>query len=1382
MISIGRFWSVKKVVAAAVFAVLCFFPYDFGAKPQTTAAEPVSVEKLTTILGSSPTEWQITRLQGTEDDFKVGDIDGEPALSGGPNVAVLTWMKPIAAETELSLRVRLSPPEGKAAYLHIMAGLKKPEENGDNPLQINFQRLTYGDPHAVLYSLPTIPGRTQSDYGYYKVAGLPVNRLTWPNMVRARVEQDAAVSPPLTRRWITLRYVIRKNSTDVYFDNRHIRRVPASLIDGTGLIRLRVYDGAHLASVRVKPAIPEVPHFEMVPLGDDLNATQIKGAAVVRESLPQADQPATVGGVPFLFAAADAKGRNHIDLTQSWLRCGLLEGGFDGAEGEAARWRGALDRDVARIQFRVPNGPYSRLHLIAAADGEPDTVPVVTAQFYRANAGHPVSFAARVPLFAASSSEAQSLPVKLANGGQGKVYLVTIPLEPEGLASLSESEELEFELTKQVQTHRSFPDPTYYSEHQAGLPNGVHVFAATLERPAVEVNFQPDQLAHIWTAPEKPGYTVTLKNTTDTPQMAELEVTTASHDASEKTTQKQTVTVPPRGEQSAKFPLALKRYGYHSVKLQVKDAAGVRTQTRSLAHLHPDTRERGGWEENKGCIFGFWDWAGGHVTMAGLDRLKVMAAAGVESSMQSFMAPLTPERDLYPADEKAFVESKGMQTFFHAYQLTMGKHSLGIDWDPTKPAEMQAALIETLKKSPLLKVNKINKPEVAVFFGEPVLGPVSYMNLPEYYGDPPYQMTEAEEAGYKRFLVEFVTAASAIKKEWPAVKCLMPWGLPTFPVPFLRNSREATELMDGPALDVVLFERLPEMQLHQVTLSSVMWQLKQEWRKAGKPPLRMLSVEGPAISPAAPGSISEQQEADHTLRALLVLTAYGTTRHLGWPVASRCAGSWGESHYGGGMLDRLPLLSPKIVYSAYATLTRQLNRMNYVKAIPTGSLTTFCLQFKHYKTGELLHVFWTVRGKRPVQVDVATGAQLAVFDEMDNETASPEKGGRAEFVVSPAPCFVHGLTGDPKITLGTSDHSDSRPGEVATKLADFGDGTWKLSSEPDAAYESSHFEFVRRFPGVMTLAPAAAPAEQGGKALAVHLEKQEKERQTMPFYATLVPPQPIVIPGKASHLGLWVRASSDWGRVVYSLRDAEGERWLSVGKKGEWNVDDVHCWSSFCFDGWRYLKFELPANAPYDLYREIGTSFWGYVGTGDGVVDLPLTLEKVIVERRTHVVADTELQPASADDVFLAGLFAEYANPADQTPEAVRLSKLRMPLPATPPDLENPITKLAETGTGAPLTLTKAEPPDRESDGTRCLLFFEPMAAAKKYDIWVSPYPDGRGAIMVGPGWTKPGQLLTGLRANIDLYLFAIYTDEAGKNSKPSAGLKINLKDMFPMK
>ena len=116
-----------------------------------------------------------------------------------------------------------------------------------------------------------------------------------------------------------------------------------------------------------------------------------------------------------------------------------------------------------------------------------------------------------------------------------------------------------------------------------------------------------------------------------------------------------------------------------------------------------------------------------------------------------------------------------------------------------------------------------------------------------------------------------------------------------------------------------------------------------------------------------------------------------------------------------------------------------------------------------------------------------------------------------------------------------------------------------------------------------------------------------------------------------------------------------------VDVKGEWNVDDTYCWSAFNFDGWRYLRFELPGNQPWDCYRDAGSSFWGCYGKGDGIVDLPLSLEKIIVERRTHLIKADALLPANPADVLLGDLFAEYETEAEQTDDAVRRSRLRMP-------------------------------------------------------------------------------------------------------------------------
>lgn len=1341
------------------FAILCLclLPAVGGAQDARLAA----------ILGGKPAAWQLGPFLGKA-DHTVADIDGAPALVVGAAGLDLTTAAPLDHEVEVTARLRFTSPDDKGTNAFVYAGFKKPTDNSDTPLFVGMTVYPGPDPQSIFWQLRPLPGQKDGAAGNYTVKNLPRDRLTWPELTRRRVEQDAASEPSLEKRWVTLRYQLKKNAAAVYLDDRLLRAGRHKDLDTTGLLRLRLYPGMRLSSLSIRDVPAAEPRFEKVPLTGYVNASQFRGQSIKRGALPAA---VTVSGVPFALAAPDARGLDHVDLGPSWLRCGLLEGGFDGWEGDTARWRGALHRDPGRIQFRVPNAPYGKLHLLAAASGDADTTPVVTAQFYRANAGHPVNFAARAPAFTATGT---GQPVELANGQKGHFHLVTIPLEPNGVATLSDQEHLEFELTKEVRVHRSFPDPIYYSWHGAGLLSGVHVYAITLERPAVEVDLQPDKFAHVWTAPEQPSYTVKLKNTTVTAQSVQLELTTTSHDGATHTAATRAVDLAAGGEQDLKFALNLRRFGHHAVELKARISGEVHTQRRALAFLHPDDRERGNWDEGKGPIFGFWDWNGGHLTPAGMPRLRLLAQAGLESSMGSFTQ--------LPKEEQDYLATIGAQSFFVAYQLTMGEHSLGgKKWDPSRPAEMQEALIKWLKMQPLAKPSKINKPELAVFFAEPLLGPVSYMSLPEYYGDPPYRMTEDERAAYKKYLDQFVIAATAIKKEWPKAKCLMPWGIPTFPIPFLRESKEATALMDGPAIDLVLFERMPEMQMHQVTFASGMWQLKQEWQKTGKPWPNLSTIEGPAISPARPGALTAQQEADHTVRSCLVLAAYGVTRHLGWPSAAHCAGAWGETHYGSGLCDPLPLLSPRPAFSAFATLTRHLNRMNFVKVVPTPSATVFCLQFKHYKSGELLHALWTIRGKRPVSVGAAAGARLTVHDSMDNSEPVVARDGKATFTISSSPCFVRGLAGDPKLTLGEPDHSDAKPGDGAVRLAELGDGVWKLSAEPDADYESAHREFVRRFPGKFTSRTVAEEAGRG-KAVAIHLEKQDKERRTMPFYTTLVPPRPIVVPGKASHLGLWVKASSDWGRVIYCLRDAKGERWLSIGKNGEWNVDDVHSWSTFCFDGWRYLTFELPGNAPFDLYREAGTSFWGYYGKGDAVVDLPLALEKIIVERRTHVIHATEQLPASAEDVLLGGLYAEYEKPTDRTEEVVRQSRARMPLPAGAPELDNPIRKLQETGTLLAPVVTKVTMPEREYDGRRCHVHFDPVAGAKTYEVWVTPYADGRGAIALGEKWTGPGQLLTGLAPNIDLYLFAVARDAAGKPSKPSKPFKVNLKDMFPQK
>ncbi|NQU10245.1 hypothetical protein HQ590_05615, partial [bacterium] len=915
--------------------------------------------------------------------------------------------------------------------------------------------------------------------------------------------------------------------------------------------------------------------------------------------------------------------------------------------------------------------------------------------------------------------------------------------------------------------------PSYYSYHAAGLPSSVHVFALTMETPAVLLQVKPDNYGHIWTAPEKPSYTLTLRNPTAAARSVQIDLRTTSYNGTEQTAQTKTVRVPAGGKETVlKLPLALKQYGYHDLSVTLTDGDQVWVEPLSLAFLAPDTRERGQWEPGRGTLFGFWCWRGGHGTPSFEKETLVTALAGAETYGGSYQTAPDPVKKL--------AEKYGMmsQKYFGA-----GDHWItgALVTDLTKTSEAAAVekFVAALEKT-ITRPSPVTKPRYLSFFPEPHIGHHTSGSFPHLFGEPPAELSTDEEQRYQRYLKALLVGGPVVRQRWPDCLILMPHGDPMFTALFARRSPEARPFIDGIAVDIPLFERLPEQQTHQVTLHRF-WQCWQELRQAGITNLALPMYEGPCL-PSRPGALTEEEFANHLARSVLILNAYGVDQFPGAWGAFECSAAWGEQHYGGGVMHRLPLERPKPAYAAHATLSRHLNRENFKKWLPTGSLSVYALQYQHYQNGDLTHVLWTIRGTRPVSVTVPPGTKATLYDLMDNATELQEQNGQLRFTIGSGPCFLKGLTNDVPISLGEPDHADAQPAPDALRLGNPGDRGWRQLDAADPDYAESNYDQIRRFPGRMTLQTADAPEPAGRTALAVHLEKQDQERLIMPYYTSVVPHRPITIPGKASHLGLWVRAASDWGRVVYCLRDAQGERWISVGTKGAWNADDTHNWSVFNFDGWRYLRFELPAHSPWDTFREAGTTWWGAYGAGDQIVDLPLRLEKIIIERRTHAMYVNDPQPTAGVDVLLGDLYAEYQRPADRSTEIVRLSRQRMPVPRGVPELGNPIAELEQGGVGAATTGTRIALPEQQADGTRCYVHFPPVAGAKVYDVWASPYPDGQGALQLAKGWKEPGGLVRGLRPDTDFYLFVVYTDQDGKLSKPSAAFKIRLKDLFAMK
>jgi hypothetical protein len=1315
-------------------------------------------------------------------------ISGEPAIvSSTPQGVRLESKSAMPASTDYFFAFRLKPAKGATSIVQIqMASGTLPDKK---PQALNFSvslkegttNITYGASVTGTIAPGAKPPAAQS--GVQHLVGVTELSLGWPEDLRKIVEAELAATPKPEERLQTVRCTVEWGRYRAWVNGRYVCDVALEPeMNPAGILKISLPPNAELVTVRTRHLDAGLPKYEPLSIAGNLTGSTLAGKKLDATSLPNAApadawpfRPMKLDGVPFELPKPAANGNDHLDVGTSWTRFGAVAGYISANHGSfGGRWISADRLDPSRHCLYVPTGRYKALHIIAVAEDRSDSVPIVSAQFYRPAAGHPFNFAATVPTATGAAGQAKAVPIKLADGSDSKLYHVTIPLDPDAFSWFTDLPRIGLEITKEVRFYRGYPDPLEYSWHGAGLPSSVQIYAMTLERAGVELDLQPGRFDHVWTAPATPSYTFQLRTGTGTATKAKLVITTKSQDGQDITKQEQAADLPADGT-VVSLPIALKptRYGLHELTVTMTAAGETSTFHRNFAYLHPDTRDHTPWHEGQGSIFGYWPWQGGHVTPSAEQEIETMAAAGAETSTANYSLS-KPEIAALAEKHHFIAESAFWGGIMYETGFTnVGK---GPKFDPTKPEETAKALIEAMKKTEA-KPGPISRPTHVPFFAEPQIGNITTGIWPSHYGEN-YELAEYEQKKLDDMKAKFLLGATAIRKEWPNYKLLMPYGDPMNTVVFLKKAPETRPLIDGVALDIPGFERMPEQQINQVVLNRLYPIMKDIKEHLPKPYLAL--VEGFCVS-SKDIDTGDQGQEEICMRDFLVLMGHGLTRFEAPNAPFDCANYWGENHYGGGWNSRLPLATPKLAYVSYATMTRHLNRANFTKYVPTGSTSTYCQQFKHYKSGKLVHVLWTIRGQRPVSVKVPAGSKLALYDPQDNVTELVEKDGVITFNVDQSPRYLEGLAADAEITLGESNHADAKPAKNAGKIANFGDGSWTISADVDLDYTKNKPQQIERFPGKMTVHSEKVPQPQGATALAVHLEAQEKDRGVMPFFTTLTPKAPIAIPGQASHLGVWVHAASDWGRVVYVLRDAKGEKWISVGTREDWNNDDIHCWSAFCFDGWRYLRFELPGSMPYDSYRLHGTSWWGSTG-GDGVVDLPLQLEKVMVERRPKVIYGNDLIAAKPDDVLLGDAYAEYERPADRTEEAVRLSKLRMSVPKNAPELGNPIAELQQSGVGAPTKVLQVTDPASAYDGTRGHVHFEPVPGAASYDVWVSPYKDGRGALHLGKAWKESGQLLQGLHADTEFHLFVTYTDAEGKVSKPSAPFTFRLKDRFGYK
>jgi hypothetical protein len=1130
----------------------------------------------------------------------------------------------------------LATKDAKAPGLRMLLSTSK--DAGYVACQVQQDGMVLHDAAAMAKTMDWAPEPANGFTYYPRAYSLKDMRPGWPEDFRRRVEHDMAALPDVNDKWLSLRIELQTGQVRFWLDDHLVAWKAGPEVRADGLTHIELSPGVQLARYGVTPW-KGTPGFVPIPLEGYANARAfLNGEALKPATLPVGD-PAAVAGIPFKFSSVNTEGNDHIDVSKSLYRHANLEGYFPSYE---HRWVGSARRDPARIQLRIPNGQYDTLYLLAAAEGRSEHLPLVTAMFYRPSAGFAESFAAKVPLATAQSTEAKPLPVTLTSGKQANLWLVRIPLDPGRLSAFGDMDVVELELTKQVHQFRSYPDPFIYGWHQGGRPSDVHVYGLTLGEVPVGFEWKPDKFGHVWTAPAVPTYTAKLSNRSGADQAGKLTVRTRSYDGSEQTTQEKAITLAKNTSQQISFSVPVQLNGYHDVTATLEIAGKKWTERRSFVRLAPDTRASR-WTEGKGALFGYWSYHGGHYTPKADHHIDLMTAAGTRTSI-GLASPTN-----------AMVKQHWTRVPAGAWEVAPQPWAADQPYDPKKYADFQKATVAAFTQA-REAVPAEYRPDHVYFFPEPhVSTRLTEGNYPAYWNAPDYVLTVEEQKNLRMFFRTAQCAAEAVRRQWPDLKILIPWGDALFVGPLLRAGFPK-KLIDGSGIDTPGFERLPEMQLHQISVHRL-YELRKEYARAGIPNPRLQYCEGIFV-PTEPGSVSWREQMDIYNRWVLISMAYGVERfYSGW-FAFDCGNYYGSEHYGGcGIQRRIPYCDPKPAYAAYATMTDKLDQANFDGWVKTGSLTNYCLRFKGPKG--YVYALWNIRGKRPVTLTLAAKADVAITDAMNNTTViSWQDPNRRQVTITTNPSVQY-LTGVEiaAARVGDPDHSDVRPADDAKLVADLGDGSWIHCPKRDQIYENGTFA-MQRFHG--KLLEEVVPDREHGNVLRSTLQKQATVHELMPWYRMLSPEKPVVLPGAPSHLGIWVKGASDWGRVIYILRDAKGERWTSIGTQDQYNCDDVHSWSAFNFDGWRYLRFELPGHAGYDNFRKHGTTWWRSDG-GDGFVDLPLTLENIIVEQRSHVLYVNDVQPAAENTVSLGKLYVEYASPEDATAEAVRVSRLRMP-------------------------------------------------------------------------------------------------------------------------
>ena len=968
-----------------------------------------------------------------------------------------------------------------------------------------------------------------------------------------------------------------------------------------GPIRFFLHPGADMKSfLEVQAPFAEGENFLPVELIHLIQGTQ---------DTKSVSEKVMVGGVPFELWD---RGHSQVSLAKAhWLDWKRDPSSYGQAYDAGAYYIG----DPYTPIVQVPRADYCAAYVLAEADEDDSTTNELTLRVGRRMKGA----SSKSQVFRKDFSATIPRTKKTIEPDK-RLCVIRIPFT-EALAQDIVDGILDIEMTKEIRLARRSPDPNRFQWVPLGRTSSVHIAGLTLERSPIQMELRSSAGGNLFEQPAEPEFRVILKNITREPQKYSLTLKTgASPEASL------------RGEigpgQSVRESIRLSGVPLGYVKLSAILSGGkgdhLLTRRTSFGVLPPNQRHF----VSEGSV-GTGDMNSGHFT------------------------PCDPEviGDLY----RKLGLTYGMD-FASAEIRKRAGVRIGREFSVTTKrwTNSLAAYAQRLEESPDLL------PHLMIFH-EDAISAQHATRTPDFFHDrPPYVLNPEEQKRFTLLQEVALSTAKRFREKHPEMRISLGNGPMVVREELYRHGFPA-DLFDSGGNENPAFSRLPETQPPDpIGNNSSLWMDRQLLDAYGYREKSVTQCHETIYPSTNPGNLSLETQAKYLIRHIL--------HSMAWRIPQIRAGtlldagdSYYHSNWGGiGLFERAPEKAPKPVAISLATLTRVLDGAHYEDFLDTGSDSAYLMSFSK-KDGTTVFPFWVVRGTRDftLLLDGASKARIVEANGLEKEV--PVLQGTIRLDASPEPAYLILPKGGrvASVVLGLSKYEDQPVGRISKIDSLVFLEKWKVVPERSPELEMYNPLTPRRKGNFEFSIVSKIDGE--GPALRISPKPVKEGKSVMPMYAELAFQKRMELPGKPAEIGLWVNGNSSWSRVIFSLRDASGQRWVSIGAAakgasewmGDWltpdllknykpgkiadfNTDDPFGLSRINFDGWRYLGFPLPGQYPGEGYHWPANSQW--FSDGDGIVHYPLLLEKLIVEIPEKTLHLNRYAAVARPEIYLRNL------------------------------------------------------------------------------------------------------------------------------------------------